>query len=168
MKYTRKQRELVKKLYFQEVVLTEIAKKTKLSYATVEYMTENIKTFRIREMNWIIWKRCLNCKVWKILEVNYNKSWVTEKWSILYKANCKYCHNLLIKNKRKLWLINLEKSNERNKKWNKLNPWNKKRNLQARWLREDYLIKQRIRQRKVRRKATILKNLTLKKENDNT
>lgn len=121
--FTRWEREKVKKLYNEGANISQIFLETGVMKPVIEYMIYNIPTFRHKTLNWVEYKRCLCCKVWKTKEDEYNKSWKTASWTQLYKSTCKYCAWIKMSNDFKLWKIDLEKAYARNKKWRDKNPW---------------------------------------------
>ena len=115
--FTRWERERVKKLYDAWTQIYIINEQTGVPVHIINYMIDNISTFRIKEINWITHKRCLNCKVWKPKTTEYNKCWTTKSWTTMYRSDCKVCCWVKYKNDRILWKIDKEKSRKRNKEW---------------------------------------------------
>jgi len=126
-------------------------------------------SFRKVIKNWIEWKRCKNCNVWKKVESDfiakqYNKK---QDWtiSVVYNANCKLCKNIIKRNKKILNPEIIKKENEY-KKRRRLKNYDRAREMEKKHEkiyrekhRKEILIRDRIRHRK--------KYLLIKKQNEN-
>ncbi len=168
-KYSRRFKERVLKLQQQWLNNNQIIKETWIELSTLQYMQENLRSFRQKTIDWVVYKKCKNCQVYRI-KAEYPKSWIDKNWTIAYKSNCVACSRLIRKNKRLLWEIDKEKVKERTKKCRQEKEswfyYNRRMNqLKESWLRNKYLKDQRIYQRKYRDKKRMEKiNLILKEK----
>ena len=113
-------------MYFEWSWISELAKVAWISFQEMESIVNNHISFRkYTDTDWVEWKKCKNCLVWKELYKWFNKRWINSFWNQVYDNNCKSCRSVIRSNIKKLMTKDqlesfLKANNERSKKsWNK-------------------------------------------------
>ena len=87
----------LKQLYFEWATDQELIKVAKIPSIQLQDLLSNITFRKYTDENWVKWKRCLTCNVWKQLD-KYTTKWVSRYWNKIIDQNCYECKKLLQKN----------------------------------------------------------------------
>ena len=110
---------------------------------------EKKPSFRKVIRNWINYKRCKNCDVWKEVDKDFTIAQYNN-WIPTYRTDCKICRNLKIRN-RKILNPSLKKKDTEYKKRRREKHPEKSKEISDRYRRKHYdkiLKRDRLRQRK--------------------
>ena len=88
----------IKEIYYPNQDIEEVMRFTKMSRLEVLRLLETDMFRNYTDEDWTKRKKCKICNVMKTLD-KYHNSWKSKKWTPIYKAECKYCRNIINKNK---------------------------------------------------------------------
>lgn len=113
LKLTNYRLEKLRQDYFSWMDSNNIVKKYGVSLLFLRNL-EAKPSFRQYIIDGIKWKRCKTCDGWKIASENF---WLNHWIGSSYKAHCRYCFNLMKRNKRILDPEQTAKETASKKRW---------------------------------------------------
>lgn len=90
-------------MYFEWSWISELAKVAWISFQEMESIVNNHISFRkYIDTDWVEWKKCKNCLVWKKLKIDFHKRWLNSYWNQIYSPRCNSCTWIIVSNIKKL------------------------------------------------------------------